>query len=256
MFSVLRNRFGIPGVISVIALIFALTGSAFAAKYIITSTSQIKPSVLKKLKGPKGPKGATGPAGPAGPAGAAGAVGKEGPAGKEGPQGEPGEPGEDGQDGQNGSPWTVGNVLPEGAMETGDWAVNGKFSAFNRVFAPISFTIPLSIADAAVIGEEEEPTGSGVFPNIHVLAVGEGETTECPGTVSNPEAVPGNLCIYSTARAGYLSTPGVFEAEQAAGNAEFQGVDTSGAVIMGLRENNGEGLVTGVGSWAVTAPEA
>ena len=31
MFSTLRNRFGIPGVISVIALVFAMFGGAYAA---------------------------------------------------------------------------------------------------------------------------------------------------------------------------------------------------------------------------------
>jgi len=57
-------------VISIVALFFALAGSAVAAKhYLITSTSQIKPSVLSKLRGKAGPAGAMGPQGPAGPAG-------------------------------------------------------------------------------------------------------------------------------------------------------------------------------------------
>src|SRR2546423_685496 len=87
-----------PGlVIAVVALFIALGGTAFAAKhYLITSTGQIKPSVLKKLRGNRGPAGAkgatgaTGATGAAGPAGAPGALGKEGPAGKEGKEGPPG----------------------------------------------------------------------------------------------------------------------------------------------------------------------
>jgi hypothetical protein len=87
-----------PGLaIAVVALFIALGGTAFAAKhYLITSTSQIKPTVLKKLRGkrglagPTGATGAKGAAGAAGPAGAPGAPGKEGPAGKEGKEGPPG----------------------------------------------------------------------------------------------------------------------------------------------------------------------
>jgi hypothetical protein len=64
------------GVIALLALFLALGGTAIAAHhYLITSTSQIKPSVLKKLKGN------TGPAGPAGAIGPAGASGPQGPAG-------------------------------------------------------------------------------------------------------------------------------------------------------------------------------
>ena len=63
-------------VIALLALFFVLGGTAVAAKhYLITSTSQIKPSVLTKLKGNAGPGG------PAGPAGAPGAQGAQGPAG-------------------------------------------------------------------------------------------------------------------------------------------------------------------------------
>src|SRR6187399_358703 len=65
--------------VAVLALVLALGGSAIAAKkYLITSTKQISPSVLKKLKG------AQGLAGPAGTAGATGAKGDAGPAGKDG----------------------------------------------------------------------------------------------------------------------------------------------------------------------------
>jgi hypothetical protein len=81
-----------PGAaIAVVALFFALGGSAVAAKhYLITSTKQIKPSVLKALKGNVGHAGA---AGPAGPTGATGATGKEGTPGKEGKEGKEGKVG-------------------------------------------------------------------------------------------------------------------------------------------------------------------
>ena len=50
--------------IVILALFLALGGSAFAAKkYLITSTSQIKPSVLSDLKGKSGKNGTPGPEG-------------------------------------------------------------------------------------------------------------------------------------------------------------------------------------------------
>jgi hypothetical protein len=75
-----------PGTaIALVALFFALGGTAIAAHhYLITSTKQIKPSVLKKLKlpganGATGARGANGAPGPQGPQGAPGAQGPQGP---------------------------------------------------------------------------------------------------------------------------------------------------------------------------------
>jgi hypothetical protein len=68
--------------LSALALFFALGGSAIAAHhYLITSTAQIKPSILHQLHGNTGPQGATGPQGPAGSQGPAGAAGPQGPPG-------------------------------------------------------------------------------------------------------------------------------------------------------------------------------
>jgi hypothetical protein len=54
-------------VIACLALFVASTGTSIAAgHYLITSTKQIKPSVINKLHGAKGAKGATGTAGAAG----------------------------------------------------------------------------------------------------------------------------------------------------------------------------------------------
>jgi hypothetical protein len=66
--------------IALIALFFALGGTAIAARhYLITSTSQIKPSVLQRLHGNAGAEGARGPAGVAGQQGPAGLQGPAGP---------------------------------------------------------------------------------------------------------------------------------------------------------------------------------
>jgi hypothetical protein len=85
-------------VIAIVALVVALSGTAVAAShYIITSTSQIKPSVLRALHASTGAKGtaavagAQGPAGATGAQGPAGAQGIPGLTGVQGPQGVPGD---------------------------------------------------------------------------------------------------------------------------------------------------------------------
>src|SRR3954453_6181614 len=69
-------------IVAIAALVVAFGGTAMAAKkYVITKTTQIKPSVLPQLRktGPAGPTGLPGPAGPAGERGPAGTAGVAGP---------------------------------------------------------------------------------------------------------------------------------------------------------------------------------
>jgi hypothetical protein len=81
----IRNHLTYANVVATMALVFAMSGSALAAKhYLITSTSQISPKVLKKLKGANGKPGKEGLAGKEGATGKEGAAGKEGTAGKDG----------------------------------------------------------------------------------------------------------------------------------------------------------------------------
>jgi hypothetical protein len=85
-----------------------MTGGALAANhYLINSTSQINPKVLKKLKGATGKTGAAGAPGPAGAAGAAGGAG---------PQGVPGAPAT--------ALWA--RVSPLGQLDAGSGVVSTK----------------------------------------------------------------------------------------------------------------------------------
>src|SRR5271166_5514600 len=101
MFSRLRSHITPSTIIATLALVFAMSGGAYAAShYLITKSSQIKPSALaeiaKKVKGTPGPagsNGANGAAGPQGPAGPAGS-GSPGPEGHEGKEGKAGANGE------------------------------------------------------------------------------------------------------------------------------------------------------------------
>jgi hypothetical protein len=73
------RRLSYANVTATLALVFSMSGGALAANhYLISSTKQISPKVLKKLKGKNGTIGATGATGPQGPAGAAGAQGVQG----------------------------------------------------------------------------------------------------------------------------------------------------------------------------------
>jgi len=91
----IRRHLTYANVVATLALAFAMSGSAIAAKhYLITSTNQIKPSVLAKLRASAraGQPGAPGARGATGPPGIQGLQGVEGKS-TEGPKGIPGSPG-------------------------------------------------------------------------------------------------------------------------------------------------------------------
>jgi len=248
-----RSRLTYANVVATLAMVFAMSGGAYAAsKILITSTKQIKPSVLKQLQGktgktgPAGAPGAVGPAGPAGPAG---------PKGADGANGANGEPGTNGTsvtssvekaganckaggskfvaangttyacNGENGSPWTAGGTLPPGATETGIWSLTG--GAAEEVYVPMSFTIPLA-----------QPLGSS---RVHYVPENGGGV--CKGTAEEPTAPAETLCVYEhileNATAG-----GIWDFTGGAG-----GASPSGAYVFfeGVTSSS-----TGRGTWAVT----
>ncbi len=90
----LSRRVRLLNVLVVGALIIAVAGgTAWAAsRYLITSTNQIKPSVLQELRGVRGPRGARGHTGHAGVAGQQGPQGKPGATGAAGAAGPPNGP--------------------------------------------------------------------------------------------------------------------------------------------------------------------
>ena len=260
MFSTLRNRFGIPGVISVIALVFAMFGGAYAASN--SSGGGKATASAKAKKGPRGPKGATGPAGPAGaqgpagPAGAkgdpgaTGATGATGPAGPAGPKGATGATGPAGPAGKDGETGFT-ETLPPGKTETGTWSADGVSSKSMWVKAAIAFPIPLESFIHAVYLNSED-------------TFNEAETEGCKWESVNPEATPaappGTLCIFEeqpfegfgsehVVHDVLANPPGVAEL------GEFAG--PTGAVLPfflnGTAENPAR--LSAAGAWAVTAPE-
>jgi hypothetical protein len=88
-----RHRFSYANVAATLALVFSMSGGVLAAKhYLLNSSSQINPRLLRSLRGATGPSGQTGARGATGAAGPAGASGKPGPAGLEGKEGKEGRP--------------------------------------------------------------------------------------------------------------------------------------------------------------------
>jgi hypothetical protein len=256
MFSALRRRIHLSPatVIAGLALVFVMTGGAYAAKrYLITSTKQISPSVLKSLQGkagaagPAGVAGGLGPQGPAGPAGPAGSAGPSGAKGETGAAGAKGEKGTTGAKGANGSPWTAGGVLPPEATETGTYQIAsvtgaptyaGEFIAGNISF-PIPLSAPLDSKHTIFVSEKEK-------------APAECENAEHPGaaSVANPEAGPGYLCVFEGRSFG-LKHEMFFALPSAAG----EGALVSGTIILQPVFNPGkpEPETQGEGTWAVTA---
>lgn len=272
MFSKLAKYFTFANVALTLALVFATTGGAYAAsKYLITSTKQIKPSVLKQLRDNTGAKGATGPAGPAGPAGAkgeTGATGKEGPAGQNGGNGENVTTKEvrntettcnkqggssfttgstttlacNGKEGKEGSPWTAKGTLPTGSSERGQWVIAGGAISGEK-YTSLSFPIPLAgpLAEAKVhIIHPEE--GFGESKPAPAITSGE-----CTGTFEDPGAKSENLCVFiSPALLGNPANLALSDTEE---SASFS-AGVSGAI---LGESSGESTVyLYQGSWVVT----
>ena len=278
MFSTLRTRFGIPGVISVIALVFAMFGGAYAASNSsgggkATASAKGKPGPRGKTgkRGPAGPQGPAGPAGPAGAKGGTGAPGSNGTNGAPGANGtsvtseEFGVGGKDGKcvgvggskfaaaasttyacNGKEGEPGVLhpGETLQSGATETGTFSVKGENKALQTV--PIGWSIPLSTTAAAEITEAK----------IHVVGANGGAT--CEGTAKAPTAPEGELCVYKAIGEGQPFTLGFLITEMGplnpeAGEFPAGGVSTAGALIYS-EELNWATDSWVQGSFAITAP--
>lgn len=256
----IRIQLNATTMVAIVALVFAMTGGAFAvtghsaakknakSKVVITNTKQISPKVLVQLKGAKGAPGATGASGAAGPQGPAGAQGPTGAAGKEGPAGPKGETGAPGKDGTNGTTGFTAK-LPTGSAETGDWAIAGEASVANEQYvSPISFPIPLETAPTAHFVSEEE-----IEKREEGKSEAEGAApAACPGSKATPAAEEGSLCVYSgpVENATYFLFFGVhviFSNPQGSINT----AGTSGTIVTAGSEAAGPVLRTG--TWAVTA---
>jgi hypothetical protein len=203
-----REPFGKAGLtVAVIALVFALVGGAWAAAGLSSKQEKEVTKIAKKYAGKQGPAGPAGTAGPAGPKGDTGAKGDKGDQGIQGP------------------PGPLLETLESGQSETGAWS----FANFSTGEAVVTISYPFRLETAL-------PTSDIVF-----LEEGEEETTDCPGTVEEPEAAQGKLCIYQEP----------IGAEDVMQSVIFWPASmTTGASIAVKGEAGG----AGIGTWALTAP--
>ncbi len=273
MFSAIRRCMHVSPatVIATLALVFAITGGAYAAKkYLITSTKQISPSVLKALQGKTGPaggNGAQGPAGPAGPQGPAGAKGENGVAGTNGTNGTNGTS----VSSVESATKAIGPCKAGGSEFTSasgkTFACNGKEGSFGGQALSAGKTLR-GAWSAYSYGEAEFPNAgygtagtaasfalavSGV-PATHYIGDGDGEGEgkeaeaivkgECKGTSSDPGAAAGNLCVFGESEVNLFSFGPTISLN---GDPE----ETIGFRIA-APSGPAKGVVSMEGSWAVT----
>ena len=286
MFQTLRTKFGIPGVISVIALVFAMAGGAFAANNLAGSGDSGATASAKAKQGPRGKTGKTGPQGPAGPAGAPGAKGDTGAAGANGTNGAPGAAGAAGASvtstavptgvatcgGRGGSEFKAGAAVTtacngkEGVAgadgpagpEGSPWTAGGTLPA-GSTETGVFTAGPVAVGAAARAPISFSiPLASDVTAYVLPLPESAPEAEEeaaedaCPGSTEEPIASPGFLCVYERNTFG-VELASLQNPETGIAKEEPREVGKVGGVLtyVGTAPN---GSTRGV--WAVTAPAA
>ena len=147
--------------------------------------------------------------------GAQGATGSRGPTGPPGTQGDPG---------------PVTGALPSGVTLTGAWATVGPVPSGGTAELDTTISFPL------------EPS---MAPTVELMTPGEPSTTQCPGSVSDPQAIPGYLCVYEVETLGgpvTYSNP----TTNSAGSASQFGVNLTET------SSGGPGEFNATGTWALT----
>jgi hypothetical protein len=286
--SALRKHLSPALVLAFIALVFAVTGGAFAASSPGGAPDAKASAATSAPKKKAPPKGKRGPRGPAGPKGATGATGPAGPAGPAGPGGAAGAKGETGAAGATGATGTAGTngesvtnttlakgnaTCKEGGAEfkvgtTTTHACNGA-TGFTETLPKGKTETGVWAAEFSRVteGNENEPISFAIPLETalgeaawHYVTTQEQENNtapeQCPGDAESPEAAKGNLCIYEGFHeevAGAQEPITVTQVNPPTTISE-EGTGTSGAVLyIGYQGSAAEPALLS-GSWAVTAP--
>ena len=267
----IREPFGTAGlIVAIVALVAAVGGTAFAATKLNSTQKKEVEKIAKKFAGKPGTNGANGTNG------TNGAPGVPGGKGDQGLPGNPGTPGVPGKSvvltaeaaglnckeggtkvevqGEAASKKYVCNgltgfteTLPSGETETGTWSISQAVrSVLEGVSVPISFSIPLAQPGGpeSAFGFTQEKTENEEFG-----------TSGCTGTVAEPTAPEGTLCVYTGSEELVGAATPIRELRSADGQLKRYGV--SGAILVGASlegEAEATAKVLASGSWAVTAP--
>jgi hypothetical protein len=229
-----RSRLSYANLMATVAVFVALGGTGYAVTQIDAAsvgTKQLKKNAVvskkvkngsllsKDFKAGQLPAGATGPAGP---------QGLPGPKGDNGTNGTNGTDGSNGTNGTQGEPGPLVETLPSGKTLRGAWGFGGFAAAAGHGReAAISYPFPLATS-----------------PTIRIVQLGGIPPSQCPGTVTNPQAQAGNLCVY-VRLANSTGNIGSYGPEDITGY-KF------GAVLYYYA--SGAGNTEAAGTWAVTAP--
>jgi hypothetical protein len=157
----------------------------------------------------------TGPAGRQGKPGVMGLTGQTGPAGASGPAGSVGPPG------------LFPTTLPSGRTLTGLYRTTSAGGVF--VSDTQTFVFPLSST-----------------PTVHFIGIGATPPAQCTGSSTNPQAAPGNLCVYAELGDAGAAAVGILDPET---NHE-----PAAASIHGFAAYDTASDSFSSGTWAVTAP--
>jgi|GEM_PF-1946434 len=238
----LRNRPSPALIVAIVALVVACTGTAVAVKSVITS-AQIKDGTIKlKDLSPAARKALLKDIGPTGPPGPKGATGAKGAAGAKGSTGSTG------ATGATGASAFDGGSIPSGVTIKGAWggryiaAVEGNQQ--NSYLLSVSFPLPAP----------QPLTDSKVqFGATTAGPVGDADPA-CTGTVANPTAPAGKVCIYvnegpNGTRSNVTLTG--FKLSAAGVNTE---ADRYGFEVRLVDAGTVPGTLRAEGTWAYTAP--
>ena len=151
-------------------------------------------------------------AGPPGAQGTQGSSGAGGPTGPSGPQG---------VQGQTGPPGPFPDSLPSGKTLTGVYAT--LMQSGLEGFDDETFAYPLSSP-----------------PTAHFVGIFAQAPPQCPGSSHDPQALPGNLCVYAVLGGTAADAVGIESPE-----TNLPGASVRGFQVVGT---------TSSGTWAVTAP--
>jgi hypothetical protein len=278
MLNRFRDRFGTAGlIVAVLALILAVAGTALAAGGALTGKQKKEVTkIAKKYAGKPGAPGAQGPAGPQGAAGTNGKDGSNGTNGKDGVSAEAASFSGTAHGCQaggievksakpavfvcNGKAGTFSTeALPSGQTLTGIWGmeigtieIEGAPHGGELGLATISFPIRVTPAPTQLIWVKASGS-SGLVINpangafVKLLASPEEVEEACPGSAADPQAVAGNVCMYTTFEESVDFDNGLFAHPHRATSPD----PTNGAVFPFLNTEGEPGLISG--SWAVTA---